>query len=129
VGVNAGPRPRNLLVADATIIMYDVDTLSSVVSQIVLLLEKMLLVDVFPEARAESLTAKDTSPSAPVVPWRIRLFGHLLSSRLNSNRILWRRTVHLLHMLSDRVFVQQHKLTAHFASELLLCFQLLFRNS
>ena len=69
MGVDAGARPRNLLVADTAIIMDYVDTLPAVVSQIVLLLEKMLLVDMLPEARAESLTAKDTGPSALVVPW------------------------------------------------------------
>ena len=68
MGVDAGARPRNLLVADTAIIMDYVDTLPAVVSQIVLLLEKMLLVDMLPEARAESLTAKNTGPSAPVVP-------------------------------------------------------------
>ena len=60
VSVDAGSGPGNLFVADAAIIMDDVDSLPTVVSQIVLLLEKMLLVDMLPEARAESLTAKDT---------------------------------------------------------------------
>ena len=68
MGVNAGPGPGNLFVADAAIIMDDVDTLPAIVSQIVLFLEKVFLVDVLPEARAEGLTAKYTGPSAPVVP-------------------------------------------------------------
>ena len=69
VGVNAGAGPGNLFVADTAVIMDNVDTLPAIVSQIVLLLEKVLLIDMLPEARAEGLTAKDTGPSALVVPW------------------------------------------------------------
>ena len=68
MGVNAGAGPGNLLVADAAIIMDDVDTLPTVVSQVVLLLEKVLLIDMLPEARAEGFAAKYTGPSAPIVP-------------------------------------------------------------
>ena len=68
MGVNAGAGPGNLFVADAAMIVDDVDSLPAVVSQIVLLLEKVLLVDMLPEARAEGFTAENTGPGAPVIP-------------------------------------------------------------
>ena len=57
MGVDAGSRPRNLFIADAAEIVDNVDPLPAIVSQVVLLLEEMFLIDMFPEARAEGLTA------------------------------------------------------------------------
>ena len=69
MGVDAGTRPGNLFVTDTAKIMDNVDPLSAIVSQIVLLFEEVFLIDMLPETRAEGFTAKDTGPSALVVPW------------------------------------------------------------
>ena len=68
VSVDAGSGPGNLFVADPTMIVDNVDPLLAIVPQVVLLLEEVLLVDVFPKTGAEGLAAEDASPSTPVVP-------------------------------------------------------------
>ena len=68
VSVDAGSGPGNLFVADPTMIVDNVDPLFAIVPQVVLLLEEVLLVDVFPKTGAEGLAAEDASPSTPVVP-------------------------------------------------------------
>ena len=68
VSVDAGSGPGNLFVADPTMIVDNVDPLLPIVPQVVLLLEEVLLVDVFPKTGAEGLAAEDASPSTPVVP-------------------------------------------------------------
>ena len=68
VSVDAGSGPGNLFVADPAMIVDNVDPLLPIVPQVVLLLEEVLLVDVFPKTGAEGLAAEDASPGTPVVP-------------------------------------------------------------
>ena len=59
--------PGNLLTTQQTVVVDDGDTLPPVVSQILLLLQEMSLIDMSPEAGAEDLEADETGPGALVV--------------------------------------------------------------
>ena len=55
VSVDAGSGPGNLFVADPTMIVDNVDPLLPIIPQVVLLLEEVLLVDVFPKPEQKVL--------------------------------------------------------------------------
>ncbi len=70
MGIDAGAGPGDLLVADAAEVVDNVHARPAVLLQVGALGQRVRLLDVAPEPRAERLTAHQARPLAPVVPGR-----------------------------------------------------------